>query len=96
MSTFKYTQVYQDDYGNPKDAQVSVLYEQNCKKTLDENVDGTHVFANSEHAGSGNYSSIYSKSGNTETMIVFGKELGGALEYSHTDASLGLTTYYKK
>lgn len=96
MSTFKYTQVYQDDYGNPKEAQVSVLYEQNCKKTLDENVDGTHVFANSEQAGSGNYSSIYSKSGNTETMIVFGKELGGALEYSHTDASLGLTTYYKK
>ena len=96
MSTFKYTQVYQDDYGNPKEAQVSVLYEQNCKKTLDENVDGTHVFANSEQAGSGNYSSIYSKSGNMETMIVFGKELGGALEYSHTDASLGLTTYYKK
>ena len=96
MSTFRYTQIYQDDYGNPKEAQVSVLYEQNCKKTLDENVDGTHVFANSDGAGSGNYSSIYSKSGNTEAMVVFGKELGGALEYDHTDESLGSTTYYKK
>ena len=96
MSTFKYTQVYQDDYGNPKEAQVSVLYEQNCQKRLDEELSDGHVFANSEQQGSGNYSTIYSKSGNIEDMIVFGKELGGALEYSHKDASLPLTTYYKK
>lgn len=96
MSTFKYTQVYQDDYGNPKEAQVSVLYEQNCQKRLDEELSDGHVFANSEQQGSGNYSTIYSKSGNIEDMIVFGKELGGELEYSHKDASLPLTTYYKK
>ena len=96
MSTFKYTQVYQDDYGNPKEAQVSVLYEQNCQKRLDEELSDGHVFANSEQQGSGNYSTIYSKSGNIEDMIVFGKELGGALEYSHKDASLPLATYYKK
>ncbi len=96
MSTFKYTQVYQDDYGNPKEAQVSVQYNQNCSIKLDEEVGGNHVFANSEQAGSGNYSSIYSKSGNIEDMIVFGKELGGALEYSHKDPQLTSTTYYKK
>ena len=96
MSTFKYTQVYQDDYGNPKEAQVSVLYEQNCQKRLDEELSDGHVFANSEQQGSGNYSTIYSEKGNIEDMIVFGKELGGELEYSHNDKSLPLTTYYKK
>ncbi len=33
LSSFKYTQIYQDDYGNPKQTQVTVGFEGSCQYT---------------------------------------------------------------
>lgn len=89
MSNFKYTQVYQDDYGNPKQAQVTVGFNGNCSLSLEAGVDGVDTFAVS---GSGNnyssdpYGRIY------ENMIVFGKDL----TYDPDDSTLTSPKYHEK
>lgn len=57
LSSFKYTQVYQDDYGNPKQTQVTVGFEGSCRYTRETDVSSPDTFAVS---GTGvNYSSTY-------------------------------------
>ena len=83
LSSFKYTQIYQDDYGNPKETQVTVGFEGSCEYKRESDVSNPDTFAVS---GSGtNYSAIYGSG--FANMSVFGK----ALSYS---PSAG-TDYYK-
>lgn len=57
LSSFKYTQIYQDDYGNPKQTQVTVGFEGSCRYTRETDVSSPDTFAVS---GTGvNYSSTY-------------------------------------
>ncbi len=57
LSSFKYTQIYQDDYGNPKQTQVTVGFEGSCRYTRETDVSSPDTVAVS---GTGvNYSSLY-------------------------------------
>ena len=59
LSSFKYTQVYQDDYGNPKQTQVTVGFEGSCRYTREADVSSPDTFAVS---GTGiNYSDVYGR-----------------------------------
>ena len=57
LSSFKYTQIYQDDYGNPKQTQVTVGFEGSCQYTRETDVSTPDTFAVSGTGG--NYSTTY-------------------------------------
>lgn len=59
LSSFRYTQVYQDDYGNPKETQVTVGFDGRCEYKRESDVSSPDTFAIS---GTGtNYSDTYGK-----------------------------------
>jgi len=57
LSSFKYTQIYQDDYGNPKQTQVTVGFEGSCQYTRETDVSTPDTFAVS--GSDDNYSDTY-------------------------------------
>lgn len=85
MSNFKYTQIYQDDYGNPTQTQVTVGFAGSCTITRKDGAPDT--FATT--GGSINYSTdpygrVY------EIMKVF----GGDISYDKVES--GKADFYKK
>lgn len=92
LSNFKYTQVYQDEKGNPKQAQVTIGFAGNCNITgpfADAN--GVDTFASS--GGSNNYSTNpYGRI--FELMSVF--DSSKTLSYNHEDKTLTSNKYHEK
>lgn len=87
LSSFKYTQIYQDDYGNPKQTQVTVGFEGSCQYTRETDVSTPDTFAVS---GTGsNYSTTYGAG--FANMNVFGSST--SLTYNK-DAGSGYHTQF--
>lgn len=85
LSSFKYTQIYQDDYGNPKQTQVTVGFEGSCQYTRETDVSTPDTFAVSGTGG--NYSTTYGAG--FASMKVLGKNL----YYSNTTSSSFFTNF---
>lgn len=85
LSSFKYTQIYQDDYGNPKQTQVTVGFEGSCQYTRETDVSTPDTFAVSGTGG--NYSTTYGAG------FVSMKVLGKNLYYSNTTSSSFFTNF---
>lgn len=85
LSSFKYTQIYQDDYGNPKQTQVTVGFEGSCQYTRETDVSTPDTFAVS--GSDDNYSDIYGAG--LASMKVLGKNL----YYSNTTSSSFFTNF---
>ena len=85
LSSFKYTQIYQDDYGNPKQTQVTVGFEGSCQYTRETDVSTPDTFAVSGTGG--NYSDTYGAG--FASMKVLGKNL----YYSNTTSSSFFTNF---
>lgn len=85
LSSFKYTQIYQDDYGNPKQTQVKVGFEGSCQYTRETDVSTPDTFAVSGTGG--NYSTTYGAG--FASMKVLGKNL----YYSNTTSSSFFTNF---
>ncbi len=86
LSSFRYTQVYQDDYGNPKETQVTVGFDGRCEYKRESDVSSPDTFAIS---GTGtNYSDTYGKG--FANMNVF--NTSKALSYT-TNFNQFLSTY---
>ena len=87
LSSFKYTQIYQDDYGNPKQTQVTVGFEGSCQYTKETDVSTPDTFAVSRNGD--NYSDIYGAG--FANMNVFGSST--SLTYNK-DAGSGYHTQF--
>lgn len=85
LSSFKYTQIYQDDYGNPKQTQVTVGFEGSCQYRRETDVSTPDTFAVSGTGG--NYSTTYGAG--FASMKVLGKNL----YYSNTTSSSFFTNF---
>lgn len=85
LSSFKYTQIYQDDYGNPKQTQVTVGFEGSCQYTRETDVSTTDTFAVS--GSDDNYSDTYGAG--FASMKVLGKNL----YYYNTTSSSFFTNF---
>ncbi len=85
LSSFKYTQIYQDDYGNPKQTQVTVGFEGSCQYTRETDVSTPDTFAVS--GSSDNYSDTYGAG--FASMKVLGKNL----YYYNTTSSSFFTNF---
>lgn len=85
LSSFKYTQIYQDDYGNPKQTQVTVGFEGSCQYRRKTDVSTPDTFAVSGTGG--NYSTTYGAG--FASMKVLGKNL----YYSNTTSSSFFTNF---
>ena len=85
LSSFKYTQIYQDDYGNPKQTQVTVGFEGSCQYRRETDVSTPDTFAVSGTGG--NYSTTYGVG--FASMKVLGKNL----YYSNTTSSSFFTNF---
>ncbi len=85
LSSFKYTQIYQDDYGNPKQTQVTVGFEGSCQYKRETDVSTPDTFAVSGTGG--NYSTTYGAG--FASMKVLGKNL----YYSNTTSSSFFTNF---
>lgn len=85
LSSFKYTQIYQDDYGNPKQTQVTVGFEGSCQYTRETDVSTPDTFAVS--GSDDNYSDTYGAG--FASMKVLGKNL----YYYNTTSSSFFTNF---
>lgn len=85
LSSFKYTQIYQDDYGNPKQTQVTVGFEGSCQYRRETDVSTPDTFAVSGTGG--NYSTTYGAG--FASMKVLGKNL----YYYNTTSSSFFTNF---
>lgn len=87
LSSFKYTQIYQDDYGNPKQTQVTVGFDGSCQYTKEVDVNNVDTFARSGTGTGLNYSAVY---GNGYARM---NVLGKTLSYSNTTDSSFYTRF---